>query len=121
MHRVLAILGSIFLLSSGAQAQRLVSGEEMVLPCTRVLLGGGDESLNHTQQMAFCVGAVSAIAWTAPHLETGSQFCIPTYATRGEQVAAVVRYMRNHTDRLREDFFLLAFQALRQTWPCPGP
>ena len=117
MHRVLAILASIFLLSSGAQAQRLVSGEEMVLPCTRALLGGGDEDLDYTQ-MAFCVGAISAIAWTSPHLETGSQFCIPAEATRGEQVAAVVGYMRKHTDRLREDFFLLAFQALRQTWPC---
>lgn len=118
MRRSLAMLAIVIYLISDAHAQRLVSGEEMVLPCTRSLLGGGDNPLHQTQ-MAFCVGAIVGIVSTAPHLEAGSQFCIPADASRGEQVAAVVRYMKANALRLKDDFFLLAFQALRHTWPCP--
>jgi hypothetical protein len=99
-----------------AHAQHVISGRDMLLPCTRSLTGG-DESM----PMAFCVGAIVGIASTAAHLQSGSRFCIPADASRGEQVAAVVRYMKSNALRLHEDFFLLAFQALRQTWPCPLP
>lgn len=119
MRRILAMLTLLLFvgpLIAEARAQRMVSGHEMLLPCTRALTGG-DESM----QMAFCVGAVVGVASTAAHLEAGSRFCVPADASRGEQVAAVVRYMKSNALRLHEDFFLLAFQALRQTWPCPLP
>ena len=120
MHRTLIILTFVSLLTASANAQRLVTGEEMVQPCTQALLGDSADSLDF-MPMAFCIGVISGIAWTAPHLEIGSQFCIPPDATRDEQLAKVVQHMEAHTERLQEDFFVLAFQALRQSWPCPKP
>jgi hypothetical protein len=120
MHRTLIILTFVSLLTAGANAQRLITGEEMVQPCTQALLGDSADSLDF-MPMAFCIGVISGIAWTTPHLKTGSQFCVPPDATRDEQLAKVVQYMEAHTERLQEDFFVLAFQALRQSWPCPKP
>jgi hypothetical protein len=99
-------------------AQRLISGQEMVLPCKRALSSEDAEALQYTQ-MAFCVGAIAGIAATAPNLELGSRFCVPYEATRAATVAVVVRYLETHTERLQEDFFVLVLQALRRAWPCP--
>lgn len=118
MYRVLALVVLLGFQVANAQAQRLISGEEMVLPCKRALSNEDAEVLQYTQ-MAFCVGAVTGIASTAPHLELGSRFCVPFNATRAAAVYVVVRYLETHTERLQEDFFLLVQQALRRAWPCP--
>ena len=118
MVRVLAILVLMVSQISHAGAQRLISGEEMVLPCKRALSNEDAEVLQYAQ-IAFCVGTVAGIVSTAPHLELGSRFCIPYDATRAAAVAVVVRYLETHTERLQEDFFLLVLQALRRAWPCP--
>ena len=118
MYRVVAVLAVLVSQISSVEAQRLISGEEMVLPCKRALLRDDAEVLQYTQ-MAFCVGAVTGIASTAPHLELGSRFCVPFDATRATAVNIVVSYMETHTERLQEDFFLLVLQALRRAWPCP--
>jgi hypothetical protein len=118
-YRVLGLLALISIQISNAHAQRLISGEEMVLPCKGALSTEDAGTLEYSK-IAFCVGAITAIAWTAPHLEQGARFCIPFDATRALSVEVVVRYLEMHTDRLQEDFFLLAFQALRGAWPCPA-
>jgi hypothetical protein len=120
MHRTLITLTFVSLLTASANAQRLVTGEEMVQPCTQALLGDSADSLDF-MPMAFCIGVISGIVWAAPRLETGSQFCIPPDTTRDEQLTKVVQYMEAHTERLQEDFLILAFQALRQSWPCLKP
>jgi hypothetical protein len=117
MHRTLITLTFVSLLTTGANAQRLVTGEEMMQPCTQALLGDSTDPLDF-MPMAFCIGVISGISWTSAHLKAGSQFCIPRDATRDEQLTKVVQFMEAHAERLQEDFFILAFQALRQSWPC---
>ena len=70
--------------------------------------------------MGFCIGVVSGIARTAPHLEPKSRFCLPANSTREEQLAMVIQYLEDHPERLQEDFFVLALQAFQETWPCPA-
>ncbi len=67
MHRTLITLTSVSLLITSANAQRLVTSEEMVQPCTQALLGGSDDSLDY-MPMGFCVGVILGIASTVPHL-----------------------------------------------------
>jgi Rap1a immunity proteins len=118
MCRPLITLTFASLLVTSANAQPGVTGEQMLQPCTHALLGSGDNSLDW-MPMGFCIGVISGIARTAPHLDPGSQFCVPAEATRDVQLATVVHYLESHTERLQEDFVVLAFQALQKTWPCP--
>jgi hypothetical protein len=120
VYRTLLTLTLVSLLTIGANAQRQITGEEMAQPCAQALLGDSADSLDF-MPMAFCIGVISGISSTAPHLETGLRFCIPPDTTRDEPLAKVVEYMEAHAERLKEDFFVLAFQALRQSWPCPKP
>jgi hypothetical protein len=113
--RIPAALALIFFLTTSANAQRVVTGKEMVQPCTHALLPGGEDT-SEWMQMGFCVGVILAIAQTAT-----LDFCVPPEATRQEQLATVVRYLESDAERLGEDFFQLVIQALLQTWPCAKP
>lgn len=117
MRRTLVALTVSSLLATSASPQPVVTGHDMVLPCTQALTGEGDNSLEW-MPMGFCIGVIAGFARAAPRLETQSQFCLPADTTREEQLASVVQYLENHAERLQEDFLMLAFEALRETWPC---
>jgi hypothetical protein len=47
-----------------------------------------------------------------------NEVCIPKAATMGQRVAVVVKYIDEHPEDLHLEFWSLAREALRASWPC---
>jgi hypothetical protein len=63
----------------------------------------------------YCAGAVTAVVATNPNV------CAPGGWNTGQAVAVVLRFLDMHSERRRESFFALAFEALSRAWPCKKP
>jgi hypothetical protein len=46
------------------------------------------------------------------------QWCTPAGVTMGQIAMVIVKYLNDHPERLQEDKFDLARQALKRAWPC---
>jgi hypothetical protein len=44
--------------------------------------------------------------------------CAPSESNRTQLIAVFIEYARTHPERLHEDFFLVALDALRKAFPC---
>ena len=62
-----------------------------------------------------CVGALEVL--DALSLDT-KQFCIPDATNNLARVRIVVAYLEARPERMKEDFRLLANEAMAKTWPC---
>jgi hypothetical protein len=52
-------------------------------------------------------------------LDKKALFCLPESGiTNGEAARTVVKYLKNHPEKLHETDFILAFHALREVYPC---
>ena len=70
-----------------------------------------------------CMGTVSTLAGAATAFESAAKgtigVCIPAGTVSvNQQVRVVVRYIDARPNRLREDFRVLALEALKDAWPC---
>jgi Rap1a immunity proteins len=45
-------------------------------------------------------------------------FCIPDEVTRGQVVRVVIKYIDQHPEQTHELFGFLAYDALKEAWPC---
>jgi len=63
-----------------------------------------------------CVGVVEVL--TALNSDT-KLFCAPDGTTTLQRVRSVVAYLEARPERTKEDFRLLANEAMAKTWPCP--
>jgi Rap1a immunity proteins len=67
-----------------------------------------------------CLGQVVGIAQlgNAATKTTDFPICKPSNVPRGQLVSVVLLYLRNHPEKLNEDFMYLVMAALRAAWPC---
>jgi len=59
-----------------------------------------------------CFGVIDGLAFASPEV------CPPATTTGEEMVRTVVNYISARPDRMREDFRVLALDALQRNWPC---
>jgi hypothetical protein len=59
-----------------------------------------------------CFGVIDGLAYGSPDV------CPPPTTTGEEMVLAVVKYVIANPDRRKEDFRVLALEALQSNWPC---
>ena len=65
-----------------------------------------------------CLGAVYAMLTVSHTLAEPLRFCPPTGFEAEQGVRVVVTYIEERPGRGREDFTMLALEALRSKWPC---
>jgi len=67
-----------------------------------------------------CFGAIAGLKFSANAATEGTanSICIPATATSAQSVSVVVRYLRNHPERLHEEFPFLVMDAFSDAWPC---
>ena len=104
----LALLGP----QGAASAQPInVAGAGVIMPGCR-------EALNESPRIPFdrgiCVGMVRAMFFFGSKLDV----CAPDGATVRQALTAIVRYIDERPERMREHFELLALEAMQQMWPC---
>ena len=59
-----------------------------------------------------CFGVIDGLAYGSPEV------CPPPTTTGEEMVRVVVQHIGAAPDRIREDFRILALEALQSRWPC---
>ena len=72
----------------------------------------------HLMDAGECLGAVYALLTVSHTLAEPIKFCSPVDFEAEQGVRAVVAYIENRPGRAREDFTMLALEALRAKWPC---
>jgi hypothetical protein len=119
MGRVLIVVVGIAVMTFSAKAQEPAQNGKDLIEACRVIAEGKVPTADNGFQAGICLGEIDALNWTAPAMLNSSlRACIPTSVTRQQMVKAVVAYLDQNTDQLREPFGGLALEALASTWPC---
>jgi hypothetical protein len=64
-----------------------------------------------------CLGIIRGLA-DSFYLPPPSPFCVPHGATNEQMVRVVVSYIDRHPEKMHLNFTNLAYNALREAWPC---
>jgi hypothetical protein len=96
-----------------------------VLPACKLYLAVIDRhgtvtqsEIPHLMDAGECLGAVYAMLTVSHTLAEPLRFCPPVEFDAEQGVRVVVTYIENIQGRGREDFTMLALEALRSKWPC---
>ena len=97
------------------EEEEVLSGQELVDGCSEGYLPGKPNQYC----MQYMFGLVQALA-ALQEMEPGSKlFCIdPTVIGLEEVTDKVTNWMNSVPDRLNEDAYILATQALHESYPC---
>jgi len=94
-----------------AQSRDIVSAN-YVMPGCRELVGRGQRELG---LQGLCHGIVGIMFNFWPS-QLG--ICFPDGTNVEQAVRVVIRYIDRQPERMNEEFFQLAIEALQQAWPC---
>jgi len=97
------------------EEEDVLSGQELVDGCSEGYLPGKPNQYC----MQYMFGLVQALA-ALQEMEPGNNlFCIdPTVIGLEEVTDNVTKWMENASERLNEDAYILATQALHESYPC---
>src|ERR1700730_17444044 len=80
-----------------------------------------EATASQLEKATMCFGAVTALMNLEPLFKPEFAMC-PPQASRisySQTVSVIAAYLRNHLEKLHENFHLLAALALHLAWPCP--
>jgi Rap1a immunity proteins len=68
-----------------------------------------------------CFGAITALMNLEPFFKPEFAMCPPqgSRISYSQMVSVIAAYLRNHPEKLHENFHLLVALALHLAWPCP--
>jgi hypothetical protein len=96
-----------------------------VLPACKLYLSGvdkhgavGQSEVPHLMDAGECLGAIYALLTVSHTLTEPLKFCPPAEFEAEQGMRVVVAYIENRPERARQDFTMLALEALRAKWPC---
>ena len=115
---------SLLLVSNPASAESAAQMASLCRPIlTAQMSAEGGILMGQTFEIGMCWGAFATIqeafAWASSDLE--KRFfgvCFPEKNTRSQLVRIFVRYVDEHPELGHEEFFSVAFTALREVFPC---
>jgi len=117
----------IAMLTTTGYAHKPASGyisAYLVMPGCRALIANLEPD---NYQKGLCLGTVYGLGVGLRILqdlrEAGEKMpwgCVPQEVTVGQQIRVITAYIDARPNRLHEDFRELAWEALKDTWPCKG-
>jgi hypothetical protein len=80
-----------------------------------------EASADRFEKASMCLGAVTALMNLEPFFKPEFGMCPPlnTKISYYQMVLVVTAYLKNHPEKLHENFHFLAALALHKAWPCP--
>ena len=97
------------------EEEEVLSGQELVDGCSEGYLPGKPNQYC----MQYMFGLVQALAALQEMQPDNKVFCIdPTLIGLGEVTDNVTKWMESAPERLHEDAYILATQALHESYPC---
>jgi len=101
------------------------SMEEMLTSCkllAEAKVEGGEVSFPRDYPSGMCWGAFSTLQRVIVMVDNNMRpyfhVCAPKNSTRSQLIAVFVEYSRRNPQRLHEDFFIVAIEALSGAFPC---
>jgi len=76
------------------------------------------DAAKQLNQAALCFGALTAIMNVEQYFRPDYAMCPPDGTKVAQMVPVVTAFLKNHPERLRENFHQLAVTALADAWPC---
>jgi hypothetical protein len=109
----LAIAAAFLALGSyDANAETVYSGGKLYIHCKS--FASGDMSAAFAFEKGVCVATINAFMAANKFLS----FCPPNSANNMQALMLVLRYMENDPQQMHADYTTIAYNALRQAWPC---
>jgi Rap1a immunity proteins len=99
-------------------------GLDMLRPCGiyESIQSGRQASVTNdeTLGMGYCLGLILGIKFLAGAAtkNTAYPICVPDSAPSGQVLSVVLHYLRNHPQKLSDNFLYLVMDALLEAWPC---
>ena len=118
MIAALMLMGALILQDPATEkAERMSRGHGLLEACEAWALLSSGEMGTPEQHIMFwrCAEYTKGVADT---LDATSMLCLPDGVTNGQQRAVVLKYLRDHPERLHELRSKLVRDALQKAWPC---
>jgi hypothetical protein len=119
MTIIRAIVIGLALIATPAMAW---TGNEMLRHCETLdqsRPGQAPSPADDAFMQGLCLGTIFGMRFLVnATTNTGYQICVPDGVNNGQQMSVVVRYMRNHPEKLYNDFTYLVMDAFLEAWPC---
>jgi hypothetical protein len=99
-------------------------GLDMLRPCgiyERIQSGRQTDFTNdETVGMGYCLGLILGIKFLAGAATKNTPYpiCVPDNAQSSQVLTVVLHYLRNHPQKLDDNFLHLIMDALLEAWPC---
>jgi Rap1a immunity proteins len=99
-------------------------GLDMLRPCgiyERIQSGRQTEVTNdETVGLGYCLGLILGIKFLAGAATRNTPYpiCVPDNAPSSQVLTVVLHYLRNHPQKLDDNFLHLIMDALLEAWPC---
>ena len=99
-------------------------GLDMLRPCGiyESIQSGRQASVTNdeTLGMGYCLGVILGIKFLAEAATNNTPYpiCVPEHAPSSQLLSVVLHYLRNHPQKLNDNFLYLIMNALLEAWPC---
>jgi hypothetical protein len=114
MIRKSCIFLLIFTSAGPVLAEQNFDSGNYMLPHCKALVDGRSLSVWE----GHCGGLIDGLVWVGSSLPGGGRFCPPAGAPPEQAHRVVVGYLDRHPEKLHQGFKGLAFEALKEAWPC---
>jgi hypothetical protein len=79
-----------------------------------------DLTSDETLGMGYCLGLILGIKFLAGEATKNTPYsiCVPDNVPSSQLLSVVLHYLRNHPQKLNDNFLHLIMNALLEAWPC---
>ena len=111
----------VSLICSGATAETL-RGDQLLLMLTDESSSGMQASINRSRAMGYVQGLLDSYTVFSTRDPSLDVFCMPEQGVSSAQARIlIVKWLKEHPERLHEQARLLVFHALAEAFPCRNP
>jgi hypothetical protein len=110
------VAAAVFLSASAASAveDATLSADRMLPACAAFIADRAPREIDGVFQAGRCIGLMQGLGYASRLLGV----CPPDEVTEALRARVAVTYVEAHPERMKEDFRVLAVEAMQNTWPC---
>ena len=110
------VAAAVFLSASaaGAAEDATLSADRMLPACAAFIAERAPREVDGVFQAGRCIGLMQGLGFASRLLGV----CPPDQVTEAQRARVAVTYVEAHPERMKEDFRVLAVEAMQKTWPC---
>jgi Ssp1 endopeptidase immunity protein Rap1a len=110
------IAAVVFLSASAASAAEnaTLSADQVLPACAAFIADRAPREIDGVFQAGRCIGLMQGLGYASQLLGV----CPPDDVTEALRARVAVTFVEAHPERMKEDFRVLAVEAMQKTWPC---